>query len=177
MQLFSSHDSLLWLLKKFADKLVEIETSITTWQQDDRIRANILAEDGWATNSACLTIIVNVQTMNSALHVVTSKEPMEVKYLMSQGMGMSSYEWLDVLNARKEADGSRVEHQLRGTAQGTCGGPEDGSRILARSSLASPAVRGTGSPSPHFPRVLHRFPPRGLGRRLHDAGSRIGLRP
>ena len=56
MQLFSSYESLSWLLERFADKLVEIETSITTWQQDDRIRANILAGDGWATNPACLTI-------------------------------------------------------------------------------------------------------------------------
>jgi len=113
MQLFSSYESLSWLLERFANKLVEIETSITTWQQDDRIRANILAGDGWATNAACFTIIVNVQAMNSALHVITSKEPMEVQYLMSKGMGMSSYEWLDVLNARKEADSPPVEYQLR----------------------------------------------------------------
>jgi hypothetical protein len=113
MQLVSSYESLLWLLKKFADKLVEIETSIKAWQQDDRIKGNILAGDGWATNPACLTIIVNVQAMNSALHVLASKESLEVQHLMSKGMGMSSYEWLDVLNARKEVDCPPVEYQLR----------------------------------------------------------------
>lgn len=113
MQVFSSYESLLWLLKICANKLVEIETSITTWRQDDRINAHILAGDGWATNAACLTIIVNVQAMNSALHVVTSKESLEVQYVMSKGMGMSSYEWLDVLNARKEAACPPVEYQLR----------------------------------------------------------------
>jgi hypothetical protein len=113
MQLFSSYESLLWLLKIFANKLVEIETSITTWQQDDRIRANILAGDGSGTNPACLAIIVNVQAMNSALHVITSKEPTEVQHLMSKGMGMPNHEWLDVLNARKETDCPPVEYQLR----------------------------------------------------------------
>jgi hypothetical protein len=113
MQLFSSYESLLWLLKIFANKLVEIETSITTWHQDDRINAHILAGDGSGTNPACLAIIVNVQAMNAALHVATSKESLEVQHLMSKGMGMSSYEWLDVLNARKEADCPPVEYQLR----------------------------------------------------------------
>jgi hypothetical protein len=113
MQLFSSYESLSWLLERFADKLVEIETSITTWRQDDRIRANILAGDGWATNPACLTIIVNVQAMNSAMHVITSKESLEVQHLMSKGMGMPNHEWLDVLNARKEVDCPPVEYQLR----------------------------------------------------------------
>jgi hypothetical protein len=113
MQLFSSYESLSWLLERFVDKLVEIETSITAWRQDDRIKANILAGDGWSTNPACLTIIVNVQAMNSALHVVTSKEAVELQHVMSKGMGMSSYEWLDVLNARKEVDCPPVEYQLR----------------------------------------------------------------
>lgn len=113
MQLFSSHDSLLWLLKKFADKLVEIETSITAWRQDDRIRANILAGDGSGSNPACLAIIANVQAMNAALDVVTIKESLEVQYLMATGIGMPSHQWLDVLNARKEADCPPVEYQLR----------------------------------------------------------------
>ena len=73
MQLFSSYESLLWLLKIFANKLVEIETSITTWRQDDRINAHILAGDVSGSNPACLAIIVNVQAMNAVLHVVTSK--------------------------------------------------------------------------------------------------------
>ena len=130
MQLFSSHESLSWLLERFADQLAEIETSINTWQQDDRIRANILTGDGGATNPACLTIIVNAQAMNSALHVITSKKSLEVQHLMSKGMGISSYEWLDALNA--QADCSRIEHQLRVLLKRTCRGPEKGSRILAR---------------------------------------------
>jgi hypothetical protein len=113
MQLFSSYESLSWLLKRFADKLDEIETSIEAWRQDDRIKANILAGDCWTTNPGCLTIIVNVQAMNSALHVVASEGSLEIRHLMSKGMGMSSYEWLDVLNARKEVDCPPVEYQFR----------------------------------------------------------------
>jgi hypothetical protein len=113
MQLFSSYESLLWLLTKIADKLVEIETSIKAWEQDDRIKANILAGDGRSTNPACLTILVNVQAIYSALHVLASKEPLEVQHLTSKGVGMSSYEWLDVLNARKEVDCPPEEYQLR----------------------------------------------------------------
>ncbi len=113
MQPVNTVETLSWILERIAEKLLEIETSINTWQRDGRIRTSIVGEEAWAAGKAFLSIIVNAQALNSILCNLVSQNPSQCKQIMTSYMDMSRHERLDVINARNEGDCPAVESQLR----------------------------------------------------------------
>jgi hypothetical protein len=64
------------------------------------------------TKCACLTIIVNAQSVNSAINLIDHAASIEFPEFMANGVGMTASDWISVLNGSKNADRSPVEHQF-----------------------------------------------------------------
>jgi hypothetical protein len=111
MELISTLESLFQHLESFAEQIQEVRSWISSWDRDPRNKTNIKSVDFGMTKRACLTIIVNAQSVYSAIHLIDHAASIEFPEFMANGVGMTASDWISVLDGSKKADRSPVEHQ------------------------------------------------------------------
>jgi hypothetical protein len=104
--------SLHEILESCLHKITEIERSVSFWQKDDLIKANISATEGGASRAACMKIVELTAGLSGLAQRLDATAEGDEKKLEGLKKGMAPSEWQRVIQDCDRAD-SPVECQLR----------------------------------------------------------------
>jgi hypothetical protein len=113
MELISTVESLSHYVETFLEQIREVRSWLSGWDHDPGNKTDIESVDFGMTKQACLTIIVNAQSVASAIHLIDHAASIAFPEFMARGVGMTALDWIPVLDDFENADRSPVEHQCR----------------------------------------------------------------
>jgi hypothetical protein len=113
MELISTVESLSQHLESLLAQIQEVRAWISARDRDPRNKANVESVDFGMTKRACLTIIVNAQSVYLAIHLIHYAASIEFPEFMAKGVGFTVSDWIEVLDGEDNANRSPIEHQCR----------------------------------------------------------------
>ena len=113
MDLISTVESLSHHVERFLEQIQEVRAWISARDRDPRNKADIQSVDFGMTKRACLTIIVNAQSVQLAIHLIDHAASIEFPEFMANGLGFTASDWISVLDGPTNADCSPIDHQCR----------------------------------------------------------------
>ncbi len=156
MDLISTVESLSQHLESFLAQIQEVRSWISAWDRDPKNKTHIESVDFGMTKRACLTIIVNAQSVYLAIHLIDHAASIDFPEFMARGVGFSASDWIEVLDGENNANRSPIEHQC-GLVLDMLGKVEKSVRDFLQNKLENLVLSGRLGPQARLALQHHLF--------------------